>query len=368
MKIVKAIHDLHVGPVFFRADTNYVCSDNAAAGVAHASRGMIKIVANAAPYTRHWQGEDGTSLLIYRCLGLGDEFMAARLAVEAKHRCPDFNVSLAIFDAHHALWQHTQAPFNFLGAFIPFKTWQAFDYHVAGENWWESNSMLDQPDAWSMMCNATGFNIPSESRIPYIPHPSDEAMSAAADLIGVACRTVLWQIGASSPIRSYPPENTLKAINRLLEANIADQVIACGHPMQFAEYDLPANPRVKRWFGGIPGLIALAKQCADMNLTGAVKACVVCPDSVLGHIAATFPALPVVSLWSSFRSEDRVGTYPNHHPIYNPIPCSPCRAHEASGNPDDYKGCPATRCRDYCAGLRTIAPERITKAVREVMP
>jgi ADP-heptose:LPS heptosyltransferase len=97
------------------------------------------------------------------------------------------------------------------------------------------------------------------------------------------------------------------------------------------------------------------------------RACIVCLDSVLGHIAAAFPALPVVSLWSSFRPADRVEPYSNHRPIYNPIQCSPCRAHEQTGDPRHYRGCPLTGCNDYCAGLRNIEPSRILTAVQDAI-
>jgi hypothetical protein len=183
--------------------------------------------------------------------------------------------------------------------------------------------------------------------------------------------------------------------------------------MQIAAYTIPESPRIRVYSAGIEGLIAICSILASHRATEPVgraclpgasqqppvgraclpgaplrdlcasasaspqsprpnetnspipnlHSCIVCPDSVLGHIAAAYPEIPVISLWSSFSPADRIASYTNHKPIYNAIKCSPCRAHEQTGNPKDYRGCPHTSCNDYCAGLRTIAPDLIVSAV-----
>ncbi len=371
MKIVETMHDAQVGGIVLKAGKYYVGSDNAAAGMVHAAPRLLRVVADAAPYIRHWRGQPlhNNALLIYRCLGLGDEFMAARLAAYVATFWPSSKVQLSIFDAHHELWSASTLPFRLSGALIPFDEWQAFDYHVAGERWWETDAMPNQPSAWQMMLGACGIWILPEHQIPFLPAPCEATAKDIADFLQDWIQTqqsnpiVLWQLAATSRIRSYPPERTREALQLLLEQTTANIILA-GHPSQIAAYSFPETPRIRVYSAGIEGLIAMCKLLAAPSQ----RACIVCPDSVLGHIAAAFPALPVVSLWSSFRPADRVATYSNHRPIYNPIQCSPCRSHEQTGDPRHYRGCPLTGCNDYCAGLRNIEPSRILTAIKEVIP
>jgi hypothetical protein len=139
-------------------------------------------------------------------------------------------------------------------------------------------------------------------------------------------------------------------------------IIAIGHPAQVAEYKIATGKRISTFSGGIPGVIALVGVAA-----GSPKGVVVCPDSVVGHIAANWHNIACISLWSSFPPSARVGSYANHRPIYNKIKCSPCWSHEQHHNPKDYRGCPLTACNDYCAGLRTIPPARIAEAVSKAL-
>ena len=225
--------------------------------------------------------------------------------------------------------------------------------------------MADQASAWEIMQRATGISLNPSECVPLIPLPGSAAIDLASDFLGHWLKgqapIILWQVAATSNIRSYPPENTQKAMELILAKTNAN-IIMAGHPGQIALYPAPDDARIKLYADGIEGLIALCRALSGL------KTVVVCPDSVLGHIATAYPSIPVISLWSSFAPQDRVGTYPTHRPIYNPVKCSPCRSHEQSGNPKNYTGCPFTACKDYCAGLRAIAPERILAAIKEVIP
>jgi ADP-heptose:LPS heptosyltransferase len=261
-----------------------------------------------------------------------------------------------------------------------------------------------------MMQAATGLTLQPDEQVPYIPNPSATCLQTVRDFladwlpsspVGRACLPgaplILWQLAATSNIRSYPPERTEAALKLILAQTNANIILA-GHPMQIAAYPIPESPRIRVYSAGIEGLIAICEilshratentekknslcdlrafasdspQSPIPNATNSpipnLHSCIVCPDSVLGHIAAAYSEIPVISLWSSFSPADRIASYPNHKPIYNAIKCSPCRAHEQTGNPKDYRGCPHTSCNDYCAGLRNISPERIVKAVEEAL-
>jgi hypothetical protein len=361
MKILVPTTNIKLGDTIeLKAGARYVASDNVA-GMLAANSAVVRLVADAASFTRPWRGEHlgGKTILIYRALGIGDEFIAARLCDLARRRADALRVLFACFEAHHAFWAHAQKPFELLPSVVPWDVWSAADFHVAGERWWEQVATSDQPDCFGLMAAYCGIRIAPEDAKPFIPQPPESVIEATAKTVAGRLDDrpmVLWGVAASSRVRSYPPEQTRKAIELVLKATNA-AVILIGHPTQIAEYEFPESDRVSIYSAGIPGLIALTAVAARN------KGCVLTPDSALGHIAAAWPNLPVVSLWSSFDPDKRVANYPNHRPLYNRIRCSPCWAHEQSGDPRLYKGCPLTACNDYCAGLRSIPPSQVADAI-----
>jgi hypothetical protein len=399
MKILSSLVDVRVGGIELRRGARYVAGDSVAGHLHMAAQGCVRIVADATVYTRPWRGEDlaGKRLLIYRPLGIGDEFLAARLAWIAKHNHNAHQVGLAIYENHHPFWTHTpDLPFRLFGAVIPWADWQAADYHVVGEHWWESISTADQPGVYDIFSSVCNIQIPESDRIPYIPAVPPEVLAKTAQTMNpwLADRPlVLWQLAATSRIRSYPPDQTDHAMADILARTTAN-IVAIGHPSQVETYEIQQSDRLTVYSGGIPGLLALIAFAASRNQAPGTThqapgtthqapgtthqapgtthqapdtSCLVCPDSVAGHIAATHPALPVISLWSSFHPSRRVASYPNHRPIFNEIKCSPCWSHEHSGDPAHYQGCPLTACNDYCAGLRAIPPKQISDAVASLL-
>ena len=367
MKILVPTTDIRLGESLpLKGGARYVATDGVANSLASSCPNVIRLVADAKFCTRPWRGEDltGKTLLVSRPLGLGDEFITARLCEIAKRRHNAARVLFSSFESHHDLWKPAAPlPFELLPSVVPFETWAEADYHVPGEHWWEAVATSDQPDCFDMMASVCGIQIPPEDAIPLIPIPPETDLAATAQAIDAKLAgkpMVLWQVGATSRIRSYPPEQTRKALALLLQRSDAAVVFA-GHPSQIAEYEIQPTDRVAIYSAGIPGLIALAAVAARR------RACVICPDSVLGHIAAVWPALPVVSLWASFDPASRVRTYINHRPIYNRIKCAPCWSHEHHGDPRRYQGCPLTACNDHCAGLRAIQPERVAGAIIEAL-
>jgi hypothetical protein len=395
MKVLNAIADIHVGAMRLAKNERYVTSDTVAAHLASAAPGLLRVVADAHIYTRPWRGEDlaGKHLLIHRPLGIGDEFLAARLAAVAKSRFNAAKVTLAIFQPHHAFWPDPASlPFSIADALIPWSLWQSADFHVAGENWWESLGLLDQPDVWDIMASVCNITFFSHERIPFIPTTPKPVLDQTKATIlpwSAGRPIIIWQLSATSRIRSYPPDETRRAMSLILSQTNAC-IIAVGHQSQIDTYAIKQTDRLATYSGGIPGLIAIVAVASTLP-----SSCVICPDSVLGHIAAGIPAnpeprtpntehplvppsprlpvpasspIPVISLWSSFDPRTRVAAYSNHHPIYNRIKCSPCWCHEITGDPARYHGCPATACNDYCAGLRSIAPSTIAAAVQKLIP
>lgn len=367
MKILVARTDCRFATTELKRGARYVCNDTLAHVVAQTSGAMISVCADATAYTRPWRGEElsGKTLIVYRPLGVGDEFLTARLCAVARERFHADKVQFAIWENHQAFWAHNVTPFEFLPTLIPWETWQAAHYHVCGERWWESLALADQPDVWDIMGSVCGIQFAPEERAPLVPVPPSDVLQKTLEAFAPWSQgrpILLWQLAASSKIRSYPIDLTHKAIARLVRETQA-AIICIGHPSQVSAYDIAESARVAVYSGGIPGLISLVGVAA-----GSPRGVVVCPDSVLGHIVANYHNITAISLWAAFDPSRRIATYANHRPIFKRIKCSPCWSHEASGDPRRYQGCPLTACNDFCSGMRCIDPAEIVEAVKAVLP
>jgi ADP-heptose:LPS heptosyltransferase len=168
---------------------------------------------------------------------------------------------------------------------------------------------------------------------------------------------VLWQLGASTPIRSYRPDLARRALSGLVQAGC--RVVACGLREQVEEYSpLPAGVEVVT---GVPvrtlfGLCALA-------------AVTVAPDSVLMHAAGGLRR-PCVGLWGSFSPRWRASYYPEHVALVGRGGCpqAPCGTHEVGSQPE---GCPRRLKlppgERYCEALAGIDPARIVAQVLDLL-
>ena len=165
----------------------------------------------------------------------------------------------------------------------------------------------------------------------------------------------MWQVGASTPLRGYPPEATRAAIALLAKRLPQARIVLVASDKVLAEYaPLPlVGENVVACVGQpLRTVFALALQAA----------CIVAPDSMLGHVAGGL-GVPCVGLWSSFHPADRVKYYPGHVPLYHPVDCSPCRIHECG---EQKPGCPKPT-GPWCKGLAAIEPGRIVDAVLSVL-
>jgi hypothetical protein len=360
MKIVEFNGDITVNGTQHRAGARYVTNDSVAMCL---QRVGARIVSDARPWLKQWRGEslDGCTLLIHASMGIGDELLAARLAKIAKDDYRAKAVKLAIFEAHHSLWAHDvgKIPFDLMTELVPLDDWNAASFHVMHEGWWESYSgaFPEQPDVWQTMELACDIAIEEQDRFPVIPSERDEDYTPLAELYGKADKLAVWILGASSHIRSYHPHQTAKAIKDLVGRDY--KVLAVGHPEQVAEYGVKGMVGVSVLSAGVAQMFAAIKLATDHP-----RGVLVTPDSAAGHVAACYPRLPVVSLWSSFDPAKRIASYRNHIPITQRIKCSPCFAHEYIREGEKKNsGCPLTACNGYCHGLEAIKPELIVEQV-----
>ena len=364
MKIIESINKVCLNGIDYPAKARYVVNDSTAL-ILMASG--FNVIADASPWVRRWHGQSlaHKTLLIHAAMGIGDTFLSARLAAVCRGRLGAASVQLAIFSSHHAFWPRAGLPFDLLAETVPFETWQAADFHVTHEGWWESFRAPDQLGTWATIEQACGMRFNDGERVPYIP-PVDAA--ERTKIVGSLLPwlgerpLVLWVLCASSRIRSYHPWQTHQAMQRLVKATGCG-IVAIGYPAQVDEYGIESGEDVQVFSGGVPGMLALIAIAAEHP-----HACLVTPDSAAGHVAACYPALPVVSLWSSFDPSKRVAGYKNHRTLFQKVKCSPCFAHEyfhQGGR--TLTGCPNSTCNGYCHGLEAINPALVAGEVEKLL-
>jgi len=167
---------------------------------------------------------------------------------------------------------------------------------------------------------------------------------------------VVWQLGASSPVRSLSPEATARALAGFRAAFPEAVIAAIGSEGQRRGYAAALRGT---------GVEALEVERLDAFGPVALADGVVCPDSFASHLAAGLPEPPaVVSLWASFRPDDRVKYYPRHSALYASRGCGPCRRHDGH---DDRIGCPKGADGACCAALEDITGPQIAAALRALL-
>jgi hypothetical protein len=266
---------------------------------------------------------------------------------------------------HRALWAGVPGlPFTVREEPIRFATWREYDYHAVLEDMCENDLEPDQGCTWDHTLWALGLDpatVPECRKVPLVPLTATDRRDADQwrSRVDVPGPFILWQSGASTPIRSVSPGRTVVLLRELVAALPRGvRVLAVGSRDEETSYGGPIT-------AGVPSVA-----CAwglPLRVTFALveqAACVVAPDSCLGHAAGGL-ARPCVGLWSSFHPRDRVAYYPGHRPLYVDSPCGvgPCRMHEMDGMTP---GCPRST-GPWCAGLESISPEAVVREVLDVI-
>ena len=341
---------------------------HAVAGRCEQHGGTVRM-SSARNYTRPYAGRAGAgeTLLSWRACGIGDQIVWGGLLDIVADRHPGLRiVHYCHPGAAAAVWDGLEPeslPFEVRHTPIPWQDWAAADVHLVGEGLNESDSEPDQPDIWTGHLRAAGIDpagVPQAARKPLVCWSQADS-DAAAGVLGSVLHEpgqpyVVWQLAGSTPIRSYPPNETRRALELLAEWAGEDVAVM-----------VASTPGITRRYGLDAMAIPHVAVCDTVPLRAwwpilAGADALVCPDSCFGHAAGAL-GTPTVSLWSSFLPADRVGSYRSHHPMVGRIECSPCRKHEKPWLPP---GCPR-HGGGYCRGLARIEPAEIVSKLKEII-
>jgi heptosyltransferase-1 len=192
------------------------------------------------------------------------------------------------------------------------------------------------------MVNYLGAPIfPVEFRYPVLPGAAAWAQEFTAPPGGHLIALVL---GASSPIKTWPPDHFAALAQRLRDEG--SEVVLVGGPGE-AEREALVQASLSPSAPSAVGRTSLPQLAALLNRVDAV----VSGDTGALHVASAL-GTPVVGLYGP-TSPLATGPYgPQHRVLWDQPPCGPCVRRP--------------RCRDYHC-MTDLTPERVAEAVQEVL-
>lgn len=293
-------------------------------------------------YERRYHGQHlstADTLCIYRHGAIGDTLMTIALVAELHRRCPDARIVVYTRPGNVDLWHGLGV--TVVGGFPIFEDIRSAS-HLFYENMLENDSEPDQGCSIDNLFQFAGIDpatVADERKVPVVVERKDDEYDWQ-NYPPQDCKYVVLHANASNPNRTYPH------VERLVEI------------LEREGMDVYCIGDGCRAFPKFRNTIPLVKHAA----------LVICPDSSIGHLAAAFPSVPVISLWGLFHPNDRIRYYRNHHPLtgFSACPHAPCRSHEFI--------LPKRRCKDAptfdgksCAVLASITPEMIVAKAKELL-
>ena len=371
MKVLSCPELVRVDKIMMTPFARYVVPDDVARNIAiKLTESKIDFTCSSFnPYEKRYGGQEarGKKLAFFRHSAWGDQLMATATINCLQTLRPDLRVDVYCSPNVLTMWDGVTRAFP---APMLFDAVKAYDYHVFYEGMLENNWEPDQNNAIDDMIQFLGINpaeVPDDLKVPVVSVKEQDYAELKNLRVDVTVPYVLIQLQASNPNRTYPPKQTGELVRRILDKWPDVHVILVG-----LDADNKLQDGINLLTGTRRKFVNLVSKLEDFRsvipLVRHAKA-VVCPDSSVGHLAAAFKDVPVVSLWGLFNPDDRVKYYKNHIPLFNKDICphAPCHNHQFV--------LPQHLCKDavnasegtqkWCNALKAITPEQIIEKLEE---
>ena len=338
--------------------TRYIVPADVAIAVSnHLNAAQVPYVCSSFnSYERRYAGQKSGTLALFRHQAWGEQLMTSAVVNVLKHVRPELRVDVYCSSEVISIWNKVTRAYP---CPMLFDTIRQYPFHAMYEGMLENNAEPDQSNAIDDMLAFIGINpeeVPDNLKVPVIHGESEDYNELG--FLNLRVPYVVLQLQAGNPNRSIPPDLLADIANTIL--NTTDHHVI-----------LVGQKQPNQSLGGL-GLIEssrfhntvgrLTKFRSLIPLIRHAKA-VICPDSSIGHLAACFPEVPVVSIWGLFDPSDRVKYYPNHRPIFNQETCphAPCHNHDFT--------LPQVKCKDasnstqgaqqWCNVMRSVTVEQV---------
>lgn len=322
-------------------------------------------------YLRPYGGADlnGKRLAVFRHSAFGDQLMTTAVVYYLKEKFPQAKIDVYCSPTVLEIWNGLQV--EAMPAPMHFEALRGYDWHLFYDQMLEENREHDQACAYDDMFAFAGLrDVPAEAKRPRVLSREEDGDEIESPRFFAAVRArqyLVYQLSAANQNRTYPYEHARQFIESFLNAFRGWDVVVVGktNSVFSAEILGRMDSRVRCLVNQLASFRSLIPIVENAGL-------VVCPDSSIGHLAAAFPKVPVISLWGLFAPDDRAKYYPNHHPLFpkHVCPFAPCHNHEAM--------LPQALCakasnasegeQNWCNVLRAITPEMILAKAKELLP
>jgi len=319
-----------------------------------------------ASYERRYGGQDanGKRIAVVRMCGIGDQLIVSAVIHYIKALYPRAIIHVYTVPSYAStVWQNH--PDVSISEALPLPTtlqvMQSYDYHICYDGMQEMNVERNQNNCYDDMFEFAGlYDVPDCFKRPFIaalPSDDDYANKLGADL---RKKHFVYVAHTSAPQRNYPWATHGKRVVEGLLERYPDANV-------YISTELKIEPPVDD-----PRCIVLGDMPNWRSIIPFLRtaSAVITPDTGIGHLAACWPEIPVVSLWGSFSYECRALYYPNHHPLTaETCPHAPCYKHGVQ--------LPVHLCKDCttfdpqinaCGAIVGITPEQVLEKVSELVP
>lgn len=321
-------------------------------------------------FCRPYGGTDlnGKRLAFYRHAAFGDQLMATAVAVYLKRLYPRAMIDVYCSPEVLEIWRGL--PVRFFPAPMTFEAMKSYDFHLFYDQMLEENREEDQGCAIDDMFSFAGLrDVPDSAKRPQVVVRPDDSLEIAVADLGFLTRGkyLVYQLGAANPNRTYPFDQAREFILGFLQEYPDWHAVVVGVDDGGLSRIFPNGAHM------LPVVDLVNKLQRFRSLIPLVRdaGLVVCPDSSIGHLAAAFPNVPVISLWGLFSPNDRAKYYTNHHPLWpqEVCPFSPCRNHEFA-LPQKFCALATNATKGeqkWCNVMRAVTAEMILAKAKEIL-
>lgn len=284
------------------------------------------------------QNLDNKKLLVYRTGGIGDLLFIQPNLIYLKEKYPTCHIKLACAPQYHSMVK----TWNCVNEVIQIPTLKQYfyicDYHAIFEGVIERCKQAESINAYNLFSTWLGLNLPNEKLIPDQEPDFDKYDKFSSILKNNGFeKFILFQLRASSPIRTPRPEHFRKIINNLTSENINVVITDMKKREEDVEYFISTLDNKDKVFN----FAKYSDEIADTICAASLSQMVVAVDSALPHIAASV-GVPIYGIFGSFLGELRLSTYPNCKWYNCSYQCAPCFKHGMNVciyNKDGYPKC-----------------------------
>lgn len=282
--------------------------------------------------------EKGKRILLFRSGGVGDVMFMDPLIRILKNEFDSF-IKVATSPMYLDVFKNNEEVDKLIR--MPFNIKEMFDcdFHLTFEGVIEdlNDEEAKKNHAVDLFLKFAGINyseVSGENKIPRI-FLTDEEKARGAKIVQRLSgknKSIGIQITASSPVRTFPIENIVSIIEKLLEENYSIYLFGGGRQSEDATYIVDILKAGKK-------VIDLTKKnptLRDSMVLANFMDLIIAPDSAFVHIAGAL-GIPLIGLYGCFPSLIRMKYYRKAVGIDCDVACSPSFIHGHSpchkGNP-----------------------------------